>query len=403
MAEMTDPGGARSPAGGKGGEPWVIDDALCERLMELTDGAAAPCFQCGVCTASCPWGLVGEESFSIRSFVRRAQIGVMDGWKAAWLCTGCGECEEHCPRGVPIVEVIRGLRGLMWEKGRPLPGLPSMLWSEYWNSNPWSQPPSQRYAWAKDLALPAYDPQIHEILLYVGCTSSYDRRAQKIARALIEVLRGCGVVFGVLGEREPCCGEAVRSVGHQPFFEDLAHQACQVFAEHGVGTLVTVSPHCQDVFCNHYPASEKTFQAMHYTQFLAQLLRDGRLHFEQAQDQRVTFQDPCLLGRWNGIFDEPRAVLDAIPELNLVEMKHSGPEALCCGGGGGRMWMETQAGERFSDLRVREAEETGASIIATACPFCISCLEDSIKSLKMAPLEVLDIAEIAARAIAPPR
>jgi Fe-S oxidoreductase len=380
-------------------DPRVIDDELWEELIKFTHGAAVSCYQCGVCTASCPWGVVREKTDTVRSFVRQAQLGLFDEAESLWLCTACGQCEAYCPRGVPVAEVIRGLRYLMWKRRKTLEGLPSLLWSVYWNNNPWFQPPSLRAQWAKDLELPTFDASSHEVLFYVGCTSSYDRRAQKVARALASILSSSGVSFGVLGEEEPCCGEAVLSVGHRPYFEEIAESTARVFQEKGVESLVTVSPHCYDVFQNQYPHLEPYLQPFHYTQYLAGLLQEKRITFEHSLDRTVTFQDPCFLGRRNQAYDAPRDILKAIPGVTLVEMAHHGVDALCCGGGGGRMWMETPVGERFSDIRVQEALETNASAIVTACPFCIACLEDSLKALHIKDLEVLDVAEFAAQAL----
>jgi Fe-S oxidoreductase len=300
---------------------------------------------------------------------------------------------------VNIADVFRGLRTVAWDNHNPEKGLPSLLWSIYWNNNPWTQPPNQRAQWAASLNIPIFNPQEHEALLYVGCTSSYDRRGQKIAAALVQLLRSAGVEFGFLGDEEPCCGEAVLSVGHQHYFEEVAAQTAQVFNEQGVSKLVTISPHCFDVFKNHYPATMEGIQPQHYTQYLAELVEEGRLRFEQAFAERVTFQDPCYLGRINNEYDAPRSLLAVIPEVELVEMEQTAEDGLCCGGGGGRMWLETPLGERFSDLRVEQAVQTGASVLAAACPFCITCLEDSLKAHPAENLVVRDIAEIAAKSL----
>ena len=377
----------------------VIDDALWEELIALTGGAAAACYQCGVCTAICPWGLAQEDTFSVRTLMRQAQLGLPTGSDNLWLCTTCAQCEAHCPRGVSIVDVFRGLRTIAWERRQTPKGLPALLWSVYWNNNPWSQPPSQRSLWAKSLNLPRFDPARHEILFYVGCTSSYDGRARKVAHALLRLLRAAGVSFGVLGDDEPCCGEAVLSVGHTSYFQELAQRTARVFRERGVTRLMTISPHCYDVFKNRYPRVDSGWESLHYTQYLSTLIQEGRLSFDRSIDLKVTCHDPCYLARHNGESDAPRRILKAIPGVELVEMQHAGLETLCCGGGGGRMWMETAAGVRFSDLRVEEARATGAGALVTACPFCIACLEDSLKAQRVKDLVVMDVAEIAARAL----
>jgi Fe-S oxidoreductase len=376
-----------------------LDDDLLERLNALTASAAAVCYQCGTCTASCPWGLVREDHLPVRTIIHQAQLGV-PGWQdKLWFCTTCGQCEELCPRGVKIIDVFRGLRELAWESNQVEKGLPSLLWSIYWNENPWAQPPSQRAAWARGLDIPVFDPDQHEILLYVGCTSSYDRRAQKTARALVALLNAAGVKYGYLGNDEPCCGESALSVGNLEYFNEIAQKTSGVFQEKKVAQLVVISPHCYDVFENHYPQVAETFIPMHYTQYLAQLTSDGRLKFPGTLKEKITFQDPCYLGRHNGEYEAPRKVLAAIQGVEIVEMPDNRSDGLCCGGGGGRMWLETVNAERFSNLRVQDAEKTGAGILATACPFCIVCLEDSAKSLALGKLRVMDIAEIAALAL----
>ena len=378
---------------------FVLDDELWEELLALTDGEAAPCFQCGVCTASCPWGLVRGETFSVRKLIRQVQLGTLNEQEDLWLCTTCSQCEPYCPRGVPVVEIIQALRYMMWKRRAILEGLPSLLWSVYWNNNPWFQPPSQRTQWALTLDLPTYDPDHHDILLYIGCTASYDRRAQNLAHSLIQILRAFQIPFGVLGEDEPCCGETILRLGHLPYFKEIAEAGAKIFRDRGVGKLVAISPHCYDVFLNHYPEVNRDFEPLHYTEYLASVIETGGLKFQKNFDQTVTYHDPCYLGRRNQGYEAPRKILENIPGLKLVEMENSGMDALCCGGGGGRMWMETAPGERFSDLRVQEAAATGANVIATACPFCITCLEDGVKSMGIEGLEVLDIVEIAAQVL----
>ncbi len=381
-------------------EVTVIDDALWEALVDLTHGAAMLCYQCGVCTATCPWGLVKRETVSVRTLIRQAQLGIRENSKNLWLCATCSQCEAYCPRGVPIANVFRGLRYLAWERRETPQGLPSLLWSIYWNNNPWSQPPSQRSHWAKDIVVPTYNPSQHEILFYVGCTSSYDTRAQKIAQALVQLLSAAGVSFGTLGDDEPCCGEAALNVGHGPYFQEIVQKTSEIFKEKGIRQLVTISPHCYDVFKNHYLQIDGGFEAQHYTQYLAGLVEQNRLKFESSVELRVAFHDPCYLARHNAETKAPRQVLDAIPGVELVEMTNTGQDTLCCGGGGGRMWLETAVGERFSDLRVQEALATRAQVLATTCPFCIACLEDSVKAEKIQGLEVMDVAEIATLAVA---
>jgi Fe-S oxidoreductase len=322
----------------------------------------------------------------------------IEGWdEALWLCTTCALCEEGCPRGVPISEVILSLRNLSWRQRQEPRHLRSLLWGVYWNGNPWGRPPSQRSAWARDLDISPFSPE-DEILYYVGCTASSDRRMQKIARSLVTLFREAGVRFGTLGDQEPCCGEGVASVGHRDYAQEIIDRNARLFDEAGVTTVVTTSPHCFEMFARRYPNRSGRFRPLHYTQFLSQLIEAGRLRFEQSLPMRVTYHDPCYLGRRSGVYDEPRRILEAIPGLELVEMAHNRAQALCCGGGGGRMWTETPAGERFADLRAQEAAETKAEALVTACSFCISCLDDSLKAARL-PQRVLDVSEVAVMAL----
>lgn len=377
-----------------------LDEVAAERLLELTGGEAGPCFQCGVCTATCPWSRVHHEPVSVRRMIRKLQLGILEEDELPWLCTDCRQCEAYCPREVHIPSVIRALRQMLWERRNVLQGLPTVLWSLVWNGNPLSQPPSQRGAWAEGLGLEIFDPDQHELLLYIGCTASYDRRAQRIARALVQVLRAAEVRFGVLGDDEPCCGETVLRLGHRPFFEEIAASNANRFARRGVERVVTLSPHCLDVFRHEYPRVDAGFKAEHYTEFLAGLLGEGRLELSAPTQRRLTYHDPCLLGRGNGTYEPPRELIRAVAG-DFVEMAESREEALCCGGGGGRMWMETPPEERFADLRVAEAERIGAEAIVTACPTCIACLEDSLGGHRGEKIMVLDVAELLALGLKP--
>jgi len=373
----------------------TLDDSLWERVMAATDGAVAPCYQCGVCTAACPWGLLQKEPVNVRSLMRRAQLGIQQDGEM-WWCTTCRACEEQCPRGVPIADVMLALRRLAWQDRSVPEGVSPVMWALHWDGNPWRRPPSQRAVWARGVNINRFQ-RSDEILFYVGCTASYDNRSQRVARALAGIFGTVGVSFGTLGDEEPCCGDAAYALGQHDYMKQIVKRNAERFAEEGVQRVVTVSPHCQDMFLNQYPPIEG-FQPLHYTQYLAQLIQEGRLGFEAEFKVKATFHDPCYLGRRNGIYDPPRDVLAAIPGLELVEMPQSRADALCCGGGGGRMWIETKVGERFSDLRVREALDTGAEVLVTACPHCIACLEDSLKQTD-SPMRVMDVAEVVVGAL----
>lgn len=376
-------------------EVTLLDDDRWDRVLAATRGEAGACFQCGTCTAVCPWGLVAGPTIGVRSVMRKAQLG-LDGWaEAAWRCTTCGACESRCPHKVPISEVMLGLRKLAWDEGAVPEGLAGVMWDLHWDGNPWGRPPSRRSAWAAGLEIPRFDPAEHDALLYVGCTASYDRRAQKVARAVVSLLRAGNVRFGTLGDDEPCCGDPARSLGNADYLQEMVAANTRQFREAGVTEIVTVSPHCYDTFARHYDTGESGFQARHYSQVLRDLVAGGKMAFEGLAGETVTFHDPCYLARHRDETEAPRSVLAAIPGLALNEMSRSRSDTLCCGGGGGRMWMETPAPERFAESRVREAATTGASLLATTCPHCIACLEDGLGLAGARELKVIDLAELA--------
>ena len=376
----------------------VLNDDAWEQVMAATHGQAAACFQCGVCSATCPWGLVRPEPVIIRHLVRQAQLGAPGWTEALWLCTTCGQCSAQCPRGVDISSVILALRSIAWSERQVPSGLPTLMWNLYWDGNPYGRPPSERSNWMAGLNVKEFSAD-DEILLYLGCTANYDRRIQKVALALIQIFEAAGVRFGVLKDQEPCCGDAARTAGHTGYADEIAANGSKLFRALGVETVVAISPHCLDQFVHHFDMPD-TFRALHYTHYLRELMQAGRLSIPGEMPLKVTFHDPCYLGRQNGDYESPRQVLAGITGVELVEMAHNRQDALCCGGGGGRMWLETPASERFADIRVAEARATGAEIIGTACPHCVSCLEDGVAG--DGNLRVADIAELVAWALAKP-
>lgn len=377
----------------------TFDDAAWEKLFEATGGVFAPCFSCGVCTATCPWGFVGDGKLSIRELVRSVQLGLApDAEETLWLCTTCAACVANCPRGVDIPEGFLALRAQAWREARVPKNLHGVLWAVHWDANPYRRPPTHRPRWATGMGLKEFTPD-DEVLYYVGCTPSYDRRIQKVAKSLTAILKASGVSFGTLGERERCCGDIVRAFGHEAYLQRYVEDHAKMFAEVGAKTVITTSPHCYDMFKRYYPDLGGGFQPLHYIEYLVHLLDEGRLRFTREVPVRITYHDPCYLGRRNGVYEEPRKLLQAIPGAELVEMRENREQALCCGGGGGRMWMETKPEERFSNLRVQQALETKADLLVTSCPHCITCLEDSLKVLGISRLRVADVAEVVAQAL----
>jgi len=204
-----------------------------------------------------------------------------------------------------------------------------------------------------------------------------------------------GVNFGILGEKESCCGESIRKTGDEEVFRRLAKENIKTFIDNGVKRILVSSPHCYHTFKNEYPEFMVHFEIVHVAQYLAELIADGRLEVDGELAKKVTYHDPCYLGRHNDIFEEPREVLGKVKKLELVEMADSRKRSLCCGGGGGRIWMETANSERFSNLRLEQAREVGAEILVTACPYCITNFEESRLNMELGDvLEIKDISEV---------
>ncbi len=327
----------------------------------------------------------------------------IEGREELWDCTTCNTCASRCPKQVNPMEMVIAMRSQFVEKGRVHPNVKTALESTFRYGNPLTMPREDRAAWAAGLPVKFYE-EGDQYLYFVGCTPSYDPRVQQVARSLARLLERLGVDYGILGEGESCCGSEIRRLGEAGLFEMMVEENQELFKSMNIHSMFTTSPHCFNVFKNDYP--KNGLQVQHYTQLLAGFLdKPGDLPagglFNGGVEATVTYHDPCYLGKHNQIFDEPRKVLQSIPGVRLVEMDRSREKSLCCEGGGGRMWLEgTNPGTRLAQMRVKEALETGAEILATACPFCLLTLDEAVKHLNAADhIRVMDIAEIAAQAL----
>jgi Fe-S oxidoreductase len=358
------------------------------------------CVQCGKCTGGCPMTL--KTKLNPRSLILRiltAGNGFdLEPFEELWDCTTCSTCSTRCPKNVSPMEAIIGMRSAIVEKGKIHPNVKTALESTFRQGNPLTMPRDQRGAWAADLALKPMAEGV-EYFYYVGCTPSYDPRGQKVARSLVKILQKAGVDFGILGNEENCCGSEVRRLGEAGLFEMMSEENTETYKSLGVSKMFTTSPHCYNVYRNDYP--KNGMQVQHYTQLLAGLVEGKKLELTGKLEKTITYHDPCYLGKHNSVFDEPRAVLAAIPGVKLVEMDRSREKSLCCEGGGGRMWLEgTNPGTRLAQMRVKEALETGAEVLATACPFCLLTLEEAVKHLNADDrLKVMDVAELVAEVL----
>lgn len=395
------------------------------------------CTKCNRCENVCPSYAAGEplsprayvlnmKGFARQKYGFRArfdsrakeaaaalQVGDIIEDDAGWWCTACKACAEACPVLISPMNIIRETRVSMMADGRKVPPtIRDMLRTMSKHNNPWEASGSKRMRWRKELGAKDFsEGDEAEVCYWISCIASEDSRNQEVVKAFVQVLDHAGIDFGHLGKDEACCGEFVKRLGEDGLFEAIVEGNYATFADFGISRLVTTSPHCFHTMNRDYPPLRRKLnvenapdlEVKHHTAFIAELIEDGRLTFIRRLDKRVTFHDPCFIGRHNGFYDQPRAVLRAIPGVQLVEMGRSRENSFCCGGGGGRMWLESTADQRMAEIRVKEAASAGAEILVTACPFCMSNLQDAVKTAGYAEaLEVKDIAEVVAEALQAP-
>ena len=369
-----------------------------DAIKEAGGEAFKLCYQCGLCDTVCPWNRV--RKFSMRNIVRQATFGLpeIEG-EDMWRCTTCGRCPQRCPRGVGTIDVSVSFRRIASEAGISPAPIHTVNVSLAAEGNPLREAREKRADWANGLSVKMFTEGM-EVLYFPGCYPSYDSRLKKVAIATANILNRAGVDFGILGSKENCCGESIRRTGDEKLFKRLARENIKTFIDNGVKKILVSSPHCYHTFTNEYTEFKANFEVVHISQYLFELINEGRLELTKEYVKKITYHDPCYLGRHNSIYDQPREVLKKVPGLELIEMADSREDSLCCGGGGGGIWMDTPKGERFSDLRLEQAVGVGAEMLVTACPYCIVNFEDSRLALKDSEsLEIKDITEIIQEAI----
>jgi len=376
--------------------PLTPFKVVIDGIKEAGGEADKLCYQCGKCDTVCPWNRV--RKFLVRRMINQAKFGTVPfESEDLWLCVSCRQCVQQCPRGVEIIDVMRAMRRLLVPDGvvpASIPNLRGIMTSIASVGNPWGQEPNDRINWAKDLSVKEFTEGT-ETLYFPCCYPSYEPRLKKVSQATATILNQAEVDYGILGSKEMCCGESVRKAGNEDLFKRLAKENIKTFIDHGVKKIVASSPHCYHTIKNEYSEYKVNFEILHTSQYLFELIKKGKLQFSREYPKKVTYHDPCYLGRHNGIYDEPREILKKIPGLELVEMDESRENSLCCGMGGGRIWMETAKDERFSDIRLQQAIGVGAEVLVTTCPYCISQFEDSRLTLKdNEALQVKDLTEV---------
>ena len=370
---------------------------------------AFSCTECGRCQDVCPAHATGKLLspklliMGVRDqlFAQSAEPIVGNGVpeEMIWDCVTCGACVEACPVSIEHVDHIVDLRRsrLMVDSSFPAEAEP-MLRDVERASNPWGKPQTERAAWAAELGVRVLEPgdPAPEYLYWVGCAASFDERAKKSAESTAKLLQKAGVDFAILGPREGCTGDPARRMGNEYVFQAAAEQNVATLNEQGVTKIVASCPHCFNTLANEYGDFGGSYEVMHHTELLAELVDEGRL--TPARDAgSITYHDSCYLARHNDVRVEPRKLLNVIGQP--VEMKRSGKNTFCCGAGGAHMWME-ERGSQINVERAREAAETGAETLAVACPFCTVMLDDGVREVGTG-MRVADVATLLAESLDP--
>lgn len=383
-----------------------------ENFTEFPEGRRVlTCIQCGTCAGTCPYGeLMQYPPRRIIAMLRAGELEKVFNSDSLLECVACYACTAKCPRGIDLTGVLLPL--IKEQVLLHLPVMPAELQKALENKlrygNPMGESPRKRAAWVKTAGVPvrilSEDPRPAEVLWYVECYTSYYPRGHDNARATARLFHALGIDFAILGNEEKCAGECGRLSWERGLYNTLMEYNMLVFAKYQFKMIVTSCPHAYDAFRYRYPIMGFNYRTSPVPPFLAQYLPQLKSILKRKLNYTVTYHDSCCLGRHNNLYEEPRALLRAIPGVKLVEMVHNRVNTICCGGGGGGMWLDTyyktKGIERLSDRRVREAIATGADVLAVACPYEISRFEDALKVLgHEKKMIVRDITELLAEAI----
>jgi Fe-S oxidoreductase/nitrate reductase gamma subunit len=371
----------------------------------------AACVECGRCQAACPAYMAGTPLSPKQIIVKlkRHMYGQLPGpihgelIKAdeLWACTTCMACVEECPAFIDIVDTIIDLRRYLTLSEGALPSTaPQSLQNMQRAGNPWGLPPAERLAWAQGLDVPLMEPGKEvEYLYWVGCSASYDKRNQAIARSVVAILKKAGVSFGVMQE-ERCHAEVGRRLGEEYLYQTVQAENVEAINQYRFKKVITHCPHCFNTIKNEFPQFGGTYEVLHHSQVIDELVRLGRIKPTKPLAGTVVFHDSCYLGRYNGIMDAPRRAAAAVPGLRVIDPPRARERGLCCGGGGGHMWMEVKSEKRVNIIRTEELLATGADTVATACPFCLAMVDLGRKVAGAEDrLAVKDVSELIAESL----
>ena len=379
------------------------------------------CTECGRCQDACPAfatekplspKLVNEDmrdhlnaksnyltGHAAEEWSGPSLVGDVIADETIWACTMCKACEESCPLFIDFIDRFVGMRRhLVLEKS----SFPAELNNTFKNlethGNPWGLSSSLREEWAAPLDVPRMSdsPGEIDVLYWVGCAGALDDANKPVSTSMIKIMKEAGVKFAILGKEETCTGDAARRLGNEYLFQVLASQNIETFEKYGIKKIVTQCPHCFNTIKNEYPQLEGNYEVVHHTDFIAELIRDGKIKPEKENKLDLTYHDSCYIGRHNGIYDSPREALSSVPGVNLTEMPRSRENGFCCGAGGGRMWLE-ETTPKVNQNRVDEAASINADTVATACPFCKTMIRDGINETgRTDQMKTVDVAQLVA-------
>ncbi len=369
------------------------------------------CVECGRCQAACPAYMAGTALSPKQIIVKlkRHLHGELPGpihgsliqADELWACTTCMACVQECPAFIDIVDTIIDLRRYLALSEGALPSTaPQSLQNIQRAGNPWGLPAAERLAWAEGLDVPRLEPGVEvEYLYWVGCSASYDKRNQSIARSVVKILKAAGVSFGVMQE-ERCHAEVGRRLGEEYLYQTVQQENIEAVNQYRFKKVITHCPHCFNTIKNEFPQFGGVYDVVHHSVVIDELLASGRIKPKKRLDATVAFHDSCYLGRYNGIMEAPRRAARALPGLRLVEMPRNRERGLCCGGGGGHMWMEVPSKKRVNVIRVEEALAVEPDVVGTACPFCLAMVDLGRKVAGAEDrLQVKDISELVAESL----